>query len=138
MTQGIYHFEWDCGRSGNLEGWFLCDEETIKRVIGRRLYFGEVLGKHSEIYGELSNDDIHLISDKLEDVAAFTHVTKLIGKSLGWNPLQYIRYSCSNCGNDYCFVTEQEKLTECCDEHYCGECVNKHNERYHTLGTLNC
>ena len=40
----LYSFHWDCGRSGALDGLFVAAEDQVESVIGKRLYFGEVLG----------------------------------------------------------------------------------------------
>lgn len=138
MTQGIYHFRWDWGRSGHLEGWFLSDEKTIQSVIGQPVNFGEVLGKHSDVFGNLSENDINLVTDNPELVSAFQEILNCSIASdqrnrtaLGRNPLDHIRYLCSLCDQDYNFVTEREKLTSCCEERYCQTCLPKHNQRYH-------
>ena len=49
----LYKFYWDCGRQGDIESIFIATEKDIKANIGEEVYFGEILGKHSEIYGIL-------------------------------------------------------------------------------------
>jgi hypothetical protein len=83
---GIYKFDWSCGRMGDLEGVFLADSAAIENAIGKQAYFGEVLGKHSEIYGPIRETDVRLISDSPSDVAVFSRL-KL---DSGFNPLDYI------------------------------------------------
>lgn len=88
MENRMYRFYWDCGRSGHLEGIFVCTEERLNRAIGEDLYFGEALGKHSEIYGPLEKGDISLITDDQD------FINKAINYRLiptGYNPLNYIR-----------------------------------------------
>jgi len=139
VTQGIYHFYWDWGRSGHLEGWFLSDDQTVQSVLGQRVNFGEVLGKHSEVCGNLSQGDIRLVTNSPDLVSAFQRIIQLSERnyekpncvSIGYNPLDYIRYICSLCDQDYHFVTERDKLMSCCDEHYCQTCLPKHNQRHH-------
>lgn len=87
MTKGIYSFYWDCGRSGELTGLFIATEERMKEVMGRSLYFGEVLGKHSEVYGTLNEDDVELITT---DEIAISIVEKYKLTS-GFNPLLYLK-----------------------------------------------
>lgn len=89
--KGIYKFEWDCGRSGNMEGLFIADSEDIKKLIesDEEIYFGEVLGKHSEVYGTIEKDDITLVSDDLNSISVF----EKLDLSMGCNPLEYLKES---------------------------------------------
>ncbi len=57
----LYSFEWDCGRMGFVEGLFVATEEEIKDAIDKEVYFGEILGKHSEVYGTLEQGDLKAI-----------------------------------------------------------------------------
>lgn len=41
--------------------------ETIKKyILGKEIYFGEIAGKHSEVYNTLDENDILIITDKKE------------------------------------------------------------------------
>ena len=84
--EGIYKFYWDRGRNGFLEGIFTAYEEDVLNIIGKRVYFGEVLGKHSEIDGDIDSKDITLITKDKEAVQVFN------GYSLecGYNPFDYL------------------------------------------------
>lgn len=82
---GLYKFFWDCGRAGSLEGAFIADSADIASILGKEVYFGEALGKHSEIYGIVEADDIELVSDDSAVVSA------LRGFSVGYNPLDYLQ-----------------------------------------------
>ena len=84
--KGIYKFHWYCGRQGDLNGLFLADSDVIEKSIGKHVYFGEVLGKHSEVEGTLDSGDVSLVSDDPNDVAVFERL-KL---STGFNPLSYM------------------------------------------------
>ena len=89
MSIGLYSFEWDCGRQGYVEGLFITTEEDLKEAYGKSVYFGEILGKHSEVYGTLDEEDVSLVSDDLDKVA---WLEGILGKSLsGYNPLDYIQ-----------------------------------------------
>lgn len=85
---GLYKFSWDCSRMGEAEGLFIAPEVAVKALIGQEVYFGEILGKHSEVYGTIDKDDITLMSidrvliEKLHDVFGYT--------ISGYNPLDYI------------------------------------------------
>ena len=69
--KAVYKLNADCGRSGVLEGLFIATKAEVKMLIEKQIevYFGEVLGKHSEIYGEMDNDDIDFVSDAPEVIA---------------------------------------------------------------------
>ncbi len=83
----IYEFYWDCGRMGHVEGIFSAEEANIKECIGKRIYFGEILGKHSEIYGDLKENDLKILTDDQEFIKKAEEL-KLIPS--GYNPLDYI------------------------------------------------
>lgn len=92
--KNLYEFNCDCGRMGELEGRFLATEEESKAIIGKDVYFGEVLGKHSEISGKIEEHEISLLSDNQE----FLNMAKNLDINLesGFNPLDY--YTCDRCG----------------------------------------
>ena len=87
--KGLYLFQWDCGRMGDLEGIFIADSADVESLIGKNVYFGEVLGKHSEIEGVIENGDITL---KTDDPAFIADLEKHLGTGTlsGHNPLDYI------------------------------------------------
>lgn len=92
----LWSFYWDYGRSGSLDGLFVATEEAVNEVIGQEAYFGEVLGKHSEVYGDLSEGDISKIDispDAVEEVSRYLGTTWS-----GFNPLEYVRFYCHDCG----------------------------------------
>jgi hypothetical protein len=84
----LWNFYWDCGRQGSIDGRFLATEEEVKAAIGQELYFGEVLGKHSEICGTLEEKDVTLVTDNPE----FLFQANDLGIDLetGFNPLSYL------------------------------------------------
>lgn len=86
MTVGVYRFHLDYGRMGSLSGLFLEDSETVERNIGRRVYFGECLGKHSDVSFDLDNDQLQLVTDDSEIVKIFRNYNI----TSGWNPFEYI------------------------------------------------
>lgn len=90
VMKNLYSFYWDCGRMGSINSLFVADPEQIKSAIGRQVYFGEVLGKHSEIYGTLSENDITLVSDDQEKVKWLVEVTGGWETINGLNPLEYL------------------------------------------------
>ena len=87
--KAIYEFYWDCGRMGNVDGLFIADKEIVEKAIGKHVYFGEILGKHSEVSGTLDENDLEIMSEDQEFIKKFEEV---LGKdfSQGCNPLDYI------------------------------------------------
>ncbi len=59
----------------------------MKTLIGKKVFFGEILGKNSEIFGTLEEKDIKILTDDQDFIEKFE---KFIGKSTGYNPLHYI------------------------------------------------
>jgi hypothetical protein len=88
--KNLYKFEWDCGRMGTLFGLFIATQEEVDSVIGQNIYFGEVLGKHSEVEGTIEKDEIEMISD---DFKLVKKLQKLFGSSTlcGYNPVEYYK-----------------------------------------------
>jgi len=83
----LWKFYWDCGRNGNLNGIFVATKEQIDYIVGREVYFGEVLGKHSEIYGVIELEDFTELTDDQE------FIEKAINYGLvpnGFNPFNYV------------------------------------------------
>lgn len=84
----LYDFGWDCGRSGELEGLFIATEAEVNDAIGKQVYFGEVLGKHSEVYGNLEEGDMTKIEVSPETLA---ELEDKFGYTVsGYNPLSYL------------------------------------------------
>lgn len=83
----LYRFFWDCGRQGEVNGIFVAEEENIKESLGKEVYFGEILGKHSEICGELSEEDFEVLTDDQEFIKKFQE----FGCASGYNPLSYLQ-----------------------------------------------
>lgn len=96
MTKYLYQFEWNYRRGGSVEGLFVATEDEVKALVGRHVNFGEALGKHSEVYGEINPGDVKkldLASKTVEEVA------KLLGRTWsGYNPFSYLYVECSDCG----------------------------------------
>lgn len=91
--KGIYNFYWCCDY-GEIDSIFCADKEEVENLIGKTVNFGAALGKHSEVYGEVEEEDIELIVDETDS----EFYNKLYGamESITWvgrNPLQYVRES---------------------------------------------
>ena len=79
--QKLWKFEWDL-EYGLCVGLFKATEEEIESLYGRTVYFGDIEGKNSDVYGEIERGDITLIS---EDPVVINAVPKI-----GCNPLEYL------------------------------------------------
>ena len=87
MKKGIYKLNFSCGRSGDLEGIFVSTKERVDKLVQSQIevYFGEVMGKHSEVYGPIDEDEIILVTD---DKKAVEIVEKYYLHN-GTNPFNY-------------------------------------------------
>lgn len=82
----LWRFYWDCGRQGNVESVFVATRAEIDAALGSQVYFGEILGKHSGIHGQLDAEDLTLLSEDPVFVGLFRqHVG-----STGHCPLDYL------------------------------------------------
>lgn len=72
---------------GSLDGLFVSTPEKVAKVVGQEVYFGEVLGKHSEIYGILEEKDLEIIDI---DETAIDKLISVLGTTFsGYNPIDY-------------------------------------------------
>lgn len=83
--KAVYKFFLDCGRMGFLDGVFVAIKSDVDKIIGKTIYFGEVLGKHSDIVYGITKDDIELVTDDPKVVMLFEEHDL----SSGYNPLDY-------------------------------------------------
>lgn len=86
--KGLYKMSIDCGRQGYLDGIFISDTDAMDDLIssGKEVYFGEVLGKHSEVYGAIEKEDITLVTTETKVIEIFEEYDL----SSGFNPFDYI------------------------------------------------
>lgn len=87
MAKGIYKFYWDCKRQGEVRGVFVAEKKSLDKAMGMHIHFGEILGKHSEVYGKLDPEDITLVTEDPEVIKLFNQHDL----SSGYNPLHYLR-----------------------------------------------
>ncbi|PPA87931.1 hypothetical protein C4A76_10670 [Brevibacillus laterosporus] len=88
MEKFLWKFYWDWGYSGGLAGLFVASENEIQALVGKSVYFGEVAGKHSEVYGTLEQGDFHKISLDSETIEK---VVEVLGVSWsGFDPRDYL------------------------------------------------
>ena len=90
----LIRFSFSAGRCGTLHGLFVADEEEWKflqhlKEHKTEIYFGEVLGKHSEVSGPLSDDDIDVLSENQSLIDELLQANGGDPDLLGYNPLDY-------------------------------------------------
>lgn len=88
--KGIYNFYWCCDY-GEIDSIFCADKEEVEKLIGKMVNFGEALGKHSEVYGKVNEEDIELIVDE-NDLEFYNKLYEAMNSIMwvGRNPLQYV------------------------------------------------
>lgn len=84
--KGLWQFSMGFGRMGDLDSIFVARKSEIDAIIGKEVYFGEVLGKHSQVYGTVEGENFELISANPDQVEFFE---TRIG-STGHNPFDYL------------------------------------------------
>lgn len=84
----LFKFEWKGGRGYDVEGIFITEQLEVDRIIGCEVYFGEICGKHSEVFGDVGEKDITMLSD---DPSVIEVLLKVFpdGKISGYNPIEY-------------------------------------------------
>jgi hypothetical protein len=85
--RAVYKLDFDCGRNGELRGLFIAKKNHVKILVDRKIevYFGEVLGKHSEVCGPIESSEIIFVSDD-ENVIKVIEDNDLQN---GFNPFDY-------------------------------------------------
>jgi hypothetical protein len=85
----LFQFNLDCGRMGELEGVFVAEYDDVFNAYGKKCYFGEVLGKHSEVTTVLEPTMIMVMSSDQEFIEKLLEVFR--GENIsGFNPLRYL------------------------------------------------
>lgn len=82
----LVKFRQDFGRMGELSGLFIAEHAAVEAAYDKKVYFGEMLGKHSEVYCTLSTENLTILAD---DQKLLT-VLEDLGIESGVNPLGYI------------------------------------------------
>jgi predicted RNA-binding Zn-ribbon protein involved in translation (DUF1610 family) len=100
-----------------LKVYFVATEDEVNNIIGKEVYFGEILGKHSEVCGTIEEGEITKIEIDSETV---DKVAKYLGCVWsGYSPLHYVRYICPVCGDKVEaneFSKENNKCYDCLDK----------------------
>lgn len=87
----LVKFEWD-GYYGSLSGLFITTREEIDSIDGKNVYFGEVLGKHSELLLEMEESDFVILSSDTSVIAMVRHLFGVSDSEktlIGYNPFDY-------------------------------------------------
>ncbi len=74
MSKHICRYRMYVHRSSDIEGVFIMSDDELKlveEINGYNVRYGEVAGKHSEVYYELYRKDIEIISSDKSDIAVF-------------------------------------------------------------------
>lgn len=82
----LYRFEVSYGRMGNLTGIFSADDADVKNLLGTSIYFGECLGKHSDVLLDLKSDDLTIMTDDQVFIKKFDE----LALATGINPFDYV------------------------------------------------
>lgn len=82
----LYRYTMDCGRQGTVRGLFVADDSEVKAAMGKDVYFGEILGKHSEVTGTLTEDEFKVLTEDQSFIENF----EKFGCESGYNPLDYL------------------------------------------------
>lgn len=85
----LYEYRFNCGRMGTLEGIFVTTDNVLATANGQQAYFGEALGKHSEIVDEDFMSHLKLKSDDQDFLDKLVEVFGTYSIS-GYNPLEYL------------------------------------------------
>jgi hypothetical protein len=80
------------GRAGKLEGLFITTPEDLAKVCKTTIYFGEVLGKHSEVEMDFEMGDFKLLSTNEFYIRTLQRKFDTNSHTLmGYNPVEYLR-----------------------------------------------
>lgn len=86
MAKLVWRFVVDLGRMGRLDSVFTAEEDAVFDAIGKRVYFGEILGKHSDIDLDLRSEDFVKLCEEPQMVEAFERFSF----ACGYNPLEFL------------------------------------------------
>jgi len=84
----LWRYYVDCGRAGNIESVFVATKQEIKNAIGKDIYFGDILGKYSDVSVKLLSSEFEKLDVDSETVIK---LSQILGNTWsGYNPLEYI------------------------------------------------
>ena len=71
MTLKLYSYGEDFGRMGYVSGTFVADDLDVQKVMGKDVYLGEVLGKHSNISATIDDETLTVLTDDQDFIKKF-------------------------------------------------------------------
>jgi len=88
MEKAIYKLLISIPRHGTISGIFVIEKKYMKKLLEEKIeiYLGEVLGKHSEVYVTVEEDEIVEITDDVTVVEIFENYNLYSGI----NPFEYV------------------------------------------------
>lgn len=124
----LYKMNIEFRRGGELTGLFIEDKDIMDFAIGKRIYFGEVMGKHSDVDIELKDYHIKELNVPLDIVDILKNE---LGTTIsGYNPIEYMYLKCENknCNwesrvSEALFYTDFKHV-------YCDECITDEEKKY--------
>ena len=82
----LYRFNLHCYHCmGSLKGVFVRDEADVANLIGKQVYFGEILGKHSDISAVMEKEHFQELTSDSDFIAKFEQYDL----KTGVNPFRY-------------------------------------------------
>lgn len=88
--RSLYKLNVSLLNDGDIEGLFIAKDSDIKAAIGKRVHLGKVLGKHSDVWFNLKESYLEVVSvdhDFIDEIEYEFQSTNLCG----YNPLDYLR-----------------------------------------------
>ena len=84
----FFDFHVDCGRMGDISATFVATQEEVDNLCNKTVYFGEILGKHSEVELDMKPEYFTVKTDNQE----FLEMAEKLGINLdfGHVPFDYI------------------------------------------------
>lgn len=90
MENLLVKYHEDFGRMGSLDGLFVCTEYELEYLKERLVDFGEVLGKHSEVYTDKVYEHCKVISEDPDLISDLQTVSDCTNTICGHNPFDYL------------------------------------------------
>jgi len=75
-------------------GLFIEDKEKVEWLLKTKpeIYFGEIAGKHSEVFGALDEDDIQMITDDPDELKVIERLELEHGINPFWYPTEEFEF----------------------------------------------
>ncbi len=85
--KSIYKLTFDCERLDFLIGIFVAEDEDVKILVDNKIFvnFGEALGKHSQVHGNIEESEIIKVTDDELAINIFENYNL----QSGYNPFEY-------------------------------------------------